>query len=54
LKDGWQLLGKSVAGDKPLVFEGIPVGCLYWLVAEDSDQEEERIFTLEDGRQVWW
>ncbi len=51
--DDWQALGKSIASDKPLVFDGTPAGCLYWLVAVDSDKEE-RIFTIEDGRQVWW
>ena len=52
-KDRWQSLGKAAAGDKPLLFENVPAGCLYWLVATDSDKEE-RIFTIEDGRQVWW
>ena len=52
-EDGWQSLGKSVAGDKPLVFDGVPAGCLYWLVAVDSDKEE-RIFTIDNGRQIWW
>lgn len=51
--DGWQSLGKSFADDRPLVFDEVPVGCLYWLVAVDSDKEE-RIFTIEDSRQVWW
>jgi len=53
-KDGWELIGKSTAGDKPLFFEGIPSGCLYWLVPEDSNREEERIFTIKDGKQVFW
>jgi len=53
-KDGWQKLGSSVAGDKPLVFEKVPTECLYWLVPKDSNKEEERIFTIEDGKQVWW
>ena len=52
--DGWQSLGVSVAGDEPLVFEKVPSGGLYWLVTEDSDGEHERIFTFEDGHQVWW
>lgn len=51
--DGWESLGKSTAADKPIVFEDVPAGCLYWLMATDSDKEE-RIFTIEDGRQVWW
>jgi len=51
--DGWQSLGTSVASEKPLVFEEVPAGCLYWLVEKDSDREE-RIFTIEDDHQVWW
>ncbi|MCJ7497859.1 MAG: hypothetical protein MUO78_06965 [candidate division Zixibacteria bacterium] len=53
-KDEWQLLGSSIASEKPLVFEKLPAGSLYWLVPEGSDKEEERIFTIEDGKQVWW
>ena len=52
--DGWQSLGVSVAGDGPLVFEKVPSDGLYWLVTEGSDGEHERIFTFEDGHQVWW
>ncbi len=51
--DGWQSVGKATATDEPLVFDDVPVGCLYWLVAEDSDHEE-RPFSYEDGRQGWW
>ncbi len=51
--DGWQSLGKAVASDKPLVFDNVPAGGLYWLTEEGSDREE-RIFTIEDGIQVWW
>lgn len=52
-EDDWQSLGESVAGDKPLVFDEVPAGCLYWLVAVDSDKEE-RIFTIDDSKQIWW
>jgi hypothetical protein len=52
-QDGWRPLGKAVASDKALVFEDVPAGCLYWLTEEDSDREE-RIFTVDDGVQVWW
>jgi hypothetical protein len=51
--DGWQSLGKSSIGGNALEFNSVPSGCLYWMVADGSD-EEERIFTLEDGKQVWW
>jgi hypothetical protein len=52
-KDGWLSLGKAVAGEKPVKFDNVPQGALYWLVAEGSDKEE-RIFTIEGGKQVWW
>jgi hypothetical protein len=51
--DGWQSAGKAAATESPLEFEAVPSGCLFRLVEEDSD-DEERIFTLEDGTQVWW
>jgi hypothetical protein len=52
---GWQSVGSKTAGEQPLVFENVPSGSLYWLVAKDSNREEERIFTLDStGVQVWW
>ena len=51
--NGWQSLGKQTAGEGTLVFDNVPAGGLYWLVEEDSDKEE-RIFTIENGKQVWW
>ncbi len=53
-KDGWQKAGSLVPADKPLIFDNVPAGSLYWLVPKDSNKEEERIFTIEDGKQVWW
>ena len=53
-KDGWQKSGSLIATDRPLIFENVPAGCLYWLVPKDSNKEEERIFTVEDGKQIWW
>jgi hypothetical protein len=52
-QNGWQSLGKQTAGDEPVSFENVPAGGLYWLVAEGS-RRLERIFTIEDGKQVWW
>jgi hypothetical protein len=51
--DGWQSAGTQKAQKKGLSFNNVPQGCLYWLVANGSDKDE-RIFTLQDGRQVWW
>jgi hypothetical protein len=53
MTDEWISAGKAVAGDGPLEFGNVPSGGLYWLVADGSDKEE-RVFTIEDGRQVWW
>ncbi len=50
---GWKSHGKSVATDQPLLFDNVPEGCLYRLVATDSDKEE-RIFTLNGVLQMWW
>ncbi|MCK4340543.1 MAG: hypothetical protein KAY37_02320 [Phycisphaerae bacterium] len=49
----WNSLGQQIAGDEPVSFEQIPSGRLYWLVAENS-RRLERIFTIEDGRQIFW
>ncbi len=51
--DGWQSAGSKTAGDQALVFEGVPASGVYWLVAEDSAREE-RVFTVENGLQIWW
>jgi hypothetical protein len=52
-QNGWKSLGKATAESKPLVFENVPSSGLYWLVA-DGSSKEERIFTIENGKQVWW
>ncbi|MCK4873404.1 MAG: transglutaminase domain-containing protein [Phycisphaerales bacterium] len=52
-KDDWVSLGKKTAGDEPVVFEDVPAGGLYWMVAEGS-RRKERIFTIEVGRQIMW
>ncbi len=49
----WKSAGRLTARDEPLVFEGVPSGGLYWLVAEGS-RRDERIFTYEQNAQVWW
>jgi hypothetical protein len=51
--DGWRSLGTQVAGDEPVSYPSAPAGALFWLVEEGS-RRLERIFTIEDGRQVWW
>ncbi|MBU0984727.1 MAG: transglutaminase domain-containing protein, partial [candidate division Zixibacteria bacterium] len=53
-EDDWQSAGRQMAGKTALVFDVVPSNALYWLVPVDSDREEERPFTVADGRQVWW
>ena len=49
----WISVGELVAGTEPLLFDSVPAGSLYWLVEEDS-RREERIFSWEAGKQIWW
>nr|HPR18571.1 hypothetical protein [Candidatus Cloacimonadota bacterium] len=49
----WKSGGKKVATSEPMIFKDIPADRLYWLVETDS-RKEERIFTYEDGEQIWW
>ena len=52
-KSGWESLGTTVAGNQPITFENVPNNTLLWLVAKDSNRDE-RIFTYENGQQIWW
>jgi hypothetical protein len=52
-QNGWKSLGKATAENRPLEFKDVPSNGLYWLV-KDGANKEERIFTIQDGKQVWW
>jgi hypothetical protein len=49
----WQLLETFTAGTEPHGFLRLPKDGLYWLIEKDF-RKLERIFTIKDGRQVWW
>ncbi len=49
----WVSLGTQTAGDGVLLFQEAPAAGLFWLVAEGSRQDE-RIFTWDGTRQIWW
>ena len=51
--NGWVSAGEQSAEGATLTFDAVPTGRLYWLVVKDA-RKLERIFTIEDGRQVWW
>lgn len=50
--NGYTSLGRQVATDTVLKYEG-PKDALYWL-RNLSGGSEERVFTYENGKQVWW
>ena len=53
-KDGrWQSAGERVAETVYLTYDDMPCGVLYWL-RNLSKGREERIFSYENGEQVWW
>ncbi len=49
----WESLGAQEATDTVLVYRGVPRGALLWLRNLDKGVQE-RIFTYENGRQVWY
>jgi len=49
----WRVLGKMMATETKLVFDNMPSGGLY-LLNDLTKGHEERIFTYEKGKQVWW
>lgn len=52
-EEGWESFGTKIATDSPLSFNRLPANRLYWLVKKNSD-EEERIFTYQNNKQIWW
>lgn len=50
---GWKSLGKQSAKDVFLSFDNVPRNALF-LLRDLSKGKEQRIFTYEDGEQVWW
>ncbi len=51
--DEWKSIEKQVAKGDPLIFKDIPKKRLFWLVEEGS-KKEERIFTYDNNKQIWW
>ena len=50
---GWQSLGRKIATDFYLVYENAPTNALF-LLRNHTKGVEERIFTYENDRQVFW
>ena len=51
--NGWVSQGEKTAEGTTLTYNEVPADRLCWLVVKDS-RKLERIFTFDDGRQVWW
>jgi len=49
----WHSLGKQVANNEYLEYDGVPRNAILWL-RNLTKGKEERIFTYENGKQVWW
>lgn len=49
----WTSIGKKKASENLLVYNTVPTGGLY-VIRNLTKGKEERIFTYEDGKQVWW
>ncbi len=49
----WRSLGIQWAKTGHLDYANVPAGTVYWLKCISSGHEE-RIFTYESGRQIWW
>ncbi len=50
---GWRSLGRQRAAGDRLAFDGVPEGALL-LLKDRTKGKEERPFTYEHGKQVWW
>lgn len=49
----WVSAGRKIANDYYLNYEKVPSGTIYWLRCLNGGNEE-RIFTYEDNKQIWW
>lgn len=49
----WESLGERTATCNALEYERIPSGGLY-VLRNLTKGHEERIFTYENGKQIWW
>ncbi len=50
---GWISLGKQIATEQVLIYSNVPSNALL-LLKNHSKGKEERIFTYENEKQIWW
>ncbi len=51
--DEWKSLGQQTGGQTPIQHQNLNRGRLYWLTEKDG-RKLERVFTIENGQQIWW
>jgi len=49
----WESLGAKYAQGETIKFENVPSNSVLWL-RNHTEGKEERIFTIDNGKQVWW
>lgn len=49
----FESLGQMIATNQELVYKNVPKGALLWL-RNLTEGKEERVFTYENNKQVWW
>jgi len=49
----WKVMYDTIAQDKVFYFRDVPSNAFY-LLSNITRGREERVFTFENGKQVWW
>ena len=49
----WVSMGRKISNSTELVYDACPTNALFWL-KNLTTGNEERIFTYENGEQIWW
>lgn len=52
-KEGWVSLGTQVADTNYLTYDDAPSNALFW-IQNHTEGKQERIFTYENEKQIWW
>lgn len=52
-QNGWLSLGTQVAKTTFLIYENAPTNALFW-IRNHTEGKQERIFTYENNKQIWW
>lgn len=51
--EGWVSLGTQIAKSNYLIFDNAPSNALFW-IRNHTEGKQERIFTYENEKQIWW